>query len=128
MSARRDRSAISSSGDAIRCSILSVAVAVLAFSDAQDADQSAPSSGSMATEKLQEVTVTAQRAKLAFRVQQFVKQIVAPENKGADGIGRWQPPPALSGLRAIGRISPRAPLRDRPQSRTVDWFANGEFK
>jgi len=52
----------------------------------------------MATEKLQEVTVTAQRAKLAFRVQKFVKQIVAPENKGADGIGRWQPPPALSGL------------------------------
>ena len=84
-----------------RTLLLSAAFAVLAFSDARAAEPSAPSNGSTATEKLQEVTVTAQRAKLATRVRKFVNQIVAPENDGADGIARWQVPPVcplVSGL------------------------------
>src|SRR6185437_11844050 len=81
--------------------ILFAALAVLAFSDARAADQSAHSDGSTATEKLQEVTVTAQRAKLAARVRDFVNQIVTPENNGEEGIARWRVPavcPLVSGL------------------------------
>ena len=89
--------------NALRVLLVSAAFAVLAFADAWSAtDTSAPAhDNSSATEKLQEVTVTAQRAKLAPRVRKFVNRIVAPENNGDDGIARWQAPPVcplVSGL------------------------------
>jgi hypothetical protein len=91
--------------------ILSAALAVLGFSDAPAAtDQSAPASAS-ATEKLEEVTVTAQRAALAKRVTAFVNQIRGPLFEG--GLTRWGEPvcPLVSGLPRdegefmLGRIS-----------------------
>jgi hypothetical protein len=51
-------------------------------------------------EKLQEVTVTAQRIALEQRVSKFVNQIAAAENSG-EGLARWQAPPVcplVSGL------------------------------
>lgn len=55
-----------------------------------------------ASEPLQEVTVTAKRAKLAPRVRTFVKQIALLENGGNDaGLARWGAPPVcplVSGL------------------------------
>jgi hypothetical protein len=83
---------------------VSAAFAVLTFADARSAtDQGVPKQGSSlsATEKLQEVTVSARRAKLAPRVRRFVNQIVVPENNGEDGIARWQVLPVcplVSGL------------------------------
>jgi hypothetical protein len=53
-----------------------------------------------ASEKLQEVTVTAQRIELEKRVAKYVNQIAATEN-GAEGLARWEAPPAcplVSGL------------------------------
>ena len=50
------------------------------------------------SDELQEVTVTARRAKLALRVAGFVNQIAALENE--DGLPRWRTPvcPLVSGL------------------------------
>jgi hypothetical protein len=50
---------------------------------------------------LQEVTVTAKRAKLAPKVRKFVDQISVPENGGNAGLARWGVPPVcplVSGL------------------------------
>ncbi|MGH8219647.1 MAG: hypothetical protein ACREUT_13950 [Steroidobacteraceae bacterium] len=85
---------------ALRALILSATLMVLAFADARAADQSSNGSSS-AAERLQEVTVTAERQRLMPRVRKFVNQIVAPENGGVDGIARWQAPPVcplVSGL------------------------------
>ncbi|MGH8220738.1 MAG: hypothetical protein ACREUT_19570 [Steroidobacteraceae bacterium] len=74
-----------------RALILSTALAVLTVGSTRASAPQTP----------EEVTVTAQRAKLAPRVRKFVNQIVAPENNGEDGIARWHVPPMcplVSGL------------------------------
>jgi hypothetical protein len=56
--------------------------------------------GADTSEKLQEVTVTAQRIELEKRVSKFVGQIAATENS-AEGLARWGAPsacPLVSGL------------------------------
>jgi len=69
---------------------LSAAFAACAVSWAA-AGASASNPGSpAATESLQEVTVTAQRAKLAQRVSKFVEHIAAAED--ANGLPRWNGP------------------------------------
>ncbi|MGH8220737.1 MAG: hypothetical protein ACREUT_19565 [Steroidobacteraceae bacterium] len=82
-----------------RALILSAALAALAFGSARAADPSAPSNpGSSASETPQEVTVTAQRAKLAKRVTAFVGRITGPLFEG--GLARWGVPvcPLVSGV------------------------------
>lgn len=77
-----------------RALVLFASVAVTAVLPLRDA-QASPA------EKLQEVTVTANRARLTSRVRKFVNKIVTPENNGQDGIARWQAPPVcplVSGL------------------------------
>lgn len=88
---------------ASRAFTVSAAVALLTVVSARAAtdNPSARQEGAAATGKLQELTVTAERAKLASRVRKFLNQIVAPENDGEDGMARWQVPPVcplVSGL------------------------------
>lgn len=84
-----------------RALLLSTALAILACADVTAAtDKSAPAHDSAsATEQLQEVTVTAPRAKLANRVSAFVSKITGPLFEG--GLTRWGKPvcPLVSGLR-----------------------------
>jgi hypothetical protein len=83
----------------IRAWILSAALALLAFANARAAaDQPASHDSSSDTSTLEEVTVTAQRAKLAKRVDAFVSNITGPLF-GA-GLVRWGKPvcPLVSGL------------------------------
>jgi hypothetical protein len=85
---------------ASRALILSAALAVLTFADAWAAtDQPVSTDGSAsATEKLQEVTVMAQREQLAKAVTTFVDKITGPHFEG--GLTRWGRPvcPLVSGL------------------------------
>jgi len=98
---------------ASRLLIVSAALAALGLADARAAtDQSAPTNdSSSATEHLQEVTVTAQRAKLAERISAFVSKITGPLFEG--GLPLWGKPvcPLVSGLPReegefiVGRVS-----------------------
>ena len=98
---------------ASRTLILFAALAVLAFADASAATgQTTPTHVSAsATEALDEVTVTAQRAELAKRVTAFVDTITGPHFDA--GLPRWGKPvcPLVSGLLRdegefmLGRIS-----------------------
>ncbi|HEY6457365.1 MAG TPA: hypothetical protein VIY90_18980 [Steroidobacteraceae bacterium] len=98
---------------ASRLLIMSAALAALGLADVRAAtDQSAPTNdGSSATERLQEVTVTAQRAKLADRLTAFISKISGPQFDG--GLPLWGQPvcPLVSGLAQeegefiVGRVS-----------------------
>ncbi len=85
---------------ASRLLIVSAALAALGLADARaTTDQPAPKNdGSSATEPLQEVTVTAQRAKLVDRLTEFVSKISGPQFDG--GLPLWSPP-----------VCPRLPAR-----------------
>jgi hypothetical protein len=92
---------------------VAAALAALGLANARAAtDQAAPTNeSSSATEPLQEVTVTAQRAKLAQRITAFVSKITGPQFAG--GLPRWGAPvcPLVSGLSQeqgefiVGRVS-----------------------
>ena len=97
-----------------RASILPAALTALACALAWGAaEQSSPPThhGSQPHEKLQEVTITAQRAQLAQRVQTFVDKIAGPLFDG--GLARWgmRVCPLVSGLPRedgefiLGRVS-----------------------
>jgi hypothetical protein len=84
---------------------LAAALSVLAWADAGAAGQlatpPAATSSSSKSESVQEVTVRAERAKLAPRVRKFVNGITIEENAGLAGLARWGVPPAcplVSGL------------------------------
>jgi hypothetical protein len=85
---------------------LAVVLSVLASTEAWSAavEPAAPPADNLAPGKsktLQEVTVTATRAKLAPRVRKFVNQITVQENAGVAGLARWGVPPVcplVSGL------------------------------
>jgi hypothetical protein len=91
---------------ALQALTLAAALSVLASADAWTAPEQSPasispSSSASASELLQEVTVTAKRAKLAPRVRKFVNQIAVEENGGNAGLARWGAPPVcplVSGL------------------------------
>ncbi len=77
-----------------------IAAATLAALASHASWPAAGGTSSETTEKLQEVTVTAQRVELEKRVSRFVNQIAAAENSG-EGLARWQAPPVcplVSGL------------------------------
>ena len=105
---------------ASRALILSAMLMAPAFGDALAAtDQPAPTHESpSASERLQEVTVTAERQKLMPRVRKFVNQIVAPENNGEDGIARWQVPPVCPSSRASLNSTANSFSRASPTSQT----------
>ena len=81
---------------------LILSAALLALADARAAtDESAPKhDSSSASETLQEVTVTAEQAKLVSRVRAFVGQIAAPDETSGDGLPLWHVPvcPSVTGL------------------------------
>jgi len=76
---------------------------MLMFADAWAAtDQSPPATApsSSASETLQEVTVTAQRARLAKRVSKFVDQIASRADENDEGLPLWDTPvcPSVTGI------------------------------
>ncbi len=88
-----------------RVLLLVVAVMASATTAAEATEQSAAPSAvnppASESQKLQEVTVTAERAKLAPKVRKFVNQITVQEGGGVAGLARWGAPPAcplVSGL------------------------------
>jgi hypothetical protein len=80
--------------------VVAIALVALVALTGQGASAATVATSSDTPDKLQEVTVTAQRVQLEKRVSKFVNQIAATEN-GAEGLARWEAPPAcplVSGL------------------------------
>ncbi len=90
----------------MRTALVVFVLTVVALAIATEAAEHSPAPAAATpaaskSETLQEVTVQAQRAKLAPRVRKFVNQIAVPENGGASGLARWGVPPVcplVSGL------------------------------